>query len=140
MASLNFLPFPGLNSIIKYPESESIAKISINNLFFEFKINTSIIKEIGELDLDLELEVSNIKDNNAQDVFKWYKSEYIQQGWKLYNSLNKTGKDWELYCGVWTKGVMIQATVVGEGSILEKYTEYDVISGSALTNMFVVSL
>ena len=140
MASFNYVPFPGLNSIMRYPESKSIAKISINNLFLEFDINSSIINEIGELDLRLELEIFGIKNNDAQDVFSWYKSEYTKQGWDLYKSLHKTGTGWVVYCGVWTKGLMVQSTVVAEGSILEEYISYDVISGSALTDMITVSL
>lgn len=140
MASFNYVPFPGINSIIKYPNSKNIAKISIKNLFLEFDINSSIIKEIGEMDLSIELELFGIKNNNAQNIFSWYKSEYINQGWDLYKSLIKTGKDWEVYCGVWTKGLMVQASVVAEGSILEKYINYDVISGSALTNAITLKL
>jgi len=141
MASFNYVPFPGLNSITRYPDSKSIAKISIKNLFLEFDINSSIIKEIGELEnLSIELKLFGIENNNAQSVFTWYESEYITQGWELYKSLNKTGKNWKIYCSVWTQGIMVQATVVAEGSILEKYTDYDIISGSALTNMISYNL
>jgi hypothetical protein len=134
MASFNYLPFPGLNSMIRYPDSQSIAKISVNSLFLEFEINSSIINEIGELDMNIELEIFGIKNSDIESVFDWYKSEFSTQGWGLYKELHKTGSEWELYCGVWTKGLMVQSAVVVEGTIFDKYTSYDIISGAALTN------
>ena len=110
-------------------------------MFLEFDLNSTIINDFGELkNMSLELELFGIENNNAEDVFSWYKSEFSTQGWELYKSLNKNGKNWKVYCSVWTKGIMIQVTVVAEGSILKNYIDYDIISGSALTNMISFSL
>ena len=90
--------------------------------------------------MSIELELFGIENNNAEDVFSWYKSEYLKQGWELYKSYNDNGKNWKVYYGIWTKGIMVQATVVAEGSILKNYIDYDIISGSALTDMISFSL
>lgn len=141
MASYNYVPFPGLNSTIQYPDSKSIAKISIKKLFLEFDFNITINNDFGELEnMSIELELFGIENNNAEDVFSWYKSEYLTQGWELYKSFNENGKNWNVYYGIWTKGIMIQATVVAEGNILKNYIDYDVFSGSALNNMISFSL
>ena len=141
MASYNYVPFPGLNSTIQYPDSKSIAKISLKKLFLEFDLNSTISNDFEELEnMSIELELFDIENNKAEDVFLWYKSEYLKQGWELYKSFNENGKNWKVYCSVWTKGIMVQATVVAEGSILKNYVDYDIISGSALTNMISVSL
>ena len=140
MASFNYVPYSSNNSIIEYSNSERIAKISINNLSLEFEINSSIINEIGELDMNLELEIFGINNNNVQNVFTWYKSEFVAQGWELYKDLHKTGNEWEIYCGACTKDLMVQDVVVVESSIFDEYTSYDIISGSALTNMISVGL
>lgn len=141
MASYNYVPFPGLNSTIQYPDSKSIAKMSIKKLFLEFDFNSTINSDFGELEnMSIELELFGIENNNAEYVFSWYKSEYFKQGWELYKSFNENGKNLKVYYGIWTKGIMIQATVVAEGSILKNYVDYDVFSGSALTNMISFSL
>jgi len=141
MASYNYVPFPGLNSTIQYPDSKSIAKMSIKKLFLEFDLNSTINNDFDELEnMSIELELFGIENNNAEDVFSWYKSEYLTQGWELYKSFNENEKNWKVYYGIWTKGIMIQATVVAEGSILKNYIDYDVFSGSALTNMISFSL
>ena len=141
MASNNYVPFPGLNSTIQYPDSKSIAKISIKKLFLVLNLNSTIIDDFGELEnLSIELDLFGIENNNAEDVISWYKSEYLTHGWELYKSLNENGKNWKLYCGVWTKGIMVQATVIAQGSILNNYFDYDIISGSTLTNMISFSL
>ena len=141
MASYNYVPFPGLNSTIEYPDSKSIAKMSLKKLFLEFDLNSTISNDFGELEnMSIELELFGIENNNAEDVFSWYKSEYLTQGWKLYKSFNENGKNWKVYYGIWTKGIMVQATVVAEGSILKNYIDYDIISGSALTDMISFSL
>ena len=141
MASYNYVPFPGLNSTIQYPDSKSIAKMSIKKLFLIFDFNSTINSDFEELEnMSIELELFGIENNNAEDVFSWYKSEYSKQGWELYKSFNENGKNWKVYCSVWTKGIMVQATVVAEGSILKNYIDYDIISGSALTDMISFSL
>ena len=141
MASYNYVPFPGLNSTIEYPDSKSIAKMSLKKLFLEFDLNSTISNDFGELEnMSIELELFGIENNNAEDVFSWYKSEYLKQGWELYKSYNDNGKNWKVYYGIWTKGIMVQATVVAEGSILKNYSDYDIISGSALTDMISFSL
>jgi len=141
MASHNYVPFPGLNSTIKYPDSKSIAKISIKKFFLQFDLSSNISNDFGELEnMSIELELFGIKNDNSENVISWYKSEYLTQGWELYKSLNENGKNWKIYCSVWTKGIMVQATVIAEGSILKNYFDYDIISGSALTNMISVSL
>ena len=141
MASYNYVPFPGLNSTIQYPDSKSIAKMSIKKLFLIFDFNSTINSDFEELEnMSIELELFGIENNNAEDVFSWYKSEYLTQGWELYKSFNDNGKNWKVYYGIWTKGIMVQATVVAEGTILKNYIDYDVISGSALTDMISFSL
>lgn len=141
MASYNYVPFPGLNSTIEYPDSKSIAKMSLKKLFLEFDLNSTISNDFGELEnMSIELELFGIENNNADDVFSWYKSEYLKQGWELYKSYNDNGKNLNVYYGIWTKGIMVQATVVAEGSILKNYIDYDIISGSALTDMISFSL
>ncbi len=140
VASMNYVPFPGLNKMIEYPDSEKIAKVTIGAMISEISLNYSIVEEIDELDTTIELEIYGIKDNNAKDVFDWYLAEYTKNGWKLYTSSDKKGKNWALYYGVWTKGIMIQATMVGEGVIVEKYTAYDVMSGSAFTNIVEINI
>ena len=140
VAALNYVPLPGVNSIIRYPKSQNIAKLSIGNLFLEFDLNSTIIEEVGELDLDVELVIYGIKNNHATNVFNWYEWKYNVDGWELYKSSSNKGDGWELYYGIWTKGIMIQATVVGEGTILDKYTDYDVFTGTALTNGIAVGL
>ena len=140
MASYNYVPFPGLNSTIQYPDSKSIAKMSIKKLFLIFDFNSTINSDFEELEnMSIELELFGIENNNAEDVFSWYKSEYLTQGWELYKSFNDNGKNWKVYYGIWTKGIMVQATVVAEGTILKNYIDYDVISGSALTDMISFS-
>ena len=141
MASYNYVPFPGLSSTIQYPDSKSIAKMSLKKLFLEFDLNSTISNDFGELEnMSIELELFGIENNNADDVFSWYKSEYLKQGWELYKSYNDNGKNLNVYYGIWTKGIMVQATVVAEGSILKNYIDYDIISGSALTDMISFSL
>ena len=141
MASYNYVPFPGLNSTIEYPDSKSIAKMSLKKLFLEFDLNSTISNDFGELEnMSIELELFGIENNNADDVFSWYKSEYLKQGWELYKSYNDNGKNLNVYYGIWTKGIMVQATVVAEGSILKNYIDYDIISGSTLTDMISFSL
>jgi len=135
VAAYNYVPLPGINSMIRYPNSETIAKVTIGNLFLEFKINSTILEEMGDLDVDVELEVLGTKNINAYNTSKWYSNRYIDEGWKLYKSSKKYGDTWRLYYSIWRKGLMVQGTVVAEGSILEKYTDYDVIIGSVLTNI-----
>jgi hypothetical protein len=141
MASYNYVPFPGLNSTIQYPDSKSIAKMSIKKLFLELDLNSNFSNDFGELEnMSIELELFGIENNNAEDIFSWYKSEYLKQGWELYKSFNDNGNNLKVYYGIWTKGIMIQATVVAEGIILKNYIGYDIISGSALTDMISFSL
>jgi hypothetical protein len=140
-ASFNYVPMPGVNSMIKYPDSGNIAKITVGNIATdEILIDSTIVEELGKFNQTIELELSGIKNNNAADVFEWYKSEYAKSGWEMYNSGTKKGDDWKLYYGAWTKGIMVQVTATLEGKVLEEYVTFDVILGSVLTNMIEIGL
>lgn len=140
-ASFNYVPLSGVNSMIKYPNSGNIAKITVGNIATDdISIDSSLVEELGKFNQTIELELSGIKKNNAANIFKWYELEYVENGWELYDSGTKKGSDWKLYYGVWTKGIMVQVTTALEGEILEKYVTFDVIVGSALTNMIEIGL
>jgi len=140
-ATHNYVPMPGVNSMIDYPNSGTIAKITVGNIATDdIKVDSSMVEELGKFNRTIELELSGIKNNNAKGIFEWFESEYEKSGWELYDSGSKKGDDWKIFYGAWTKGIMVQVTATLEGEILEDYVTFDVIVGSALTNMIEIGL
>jgi len=133
-ASMNYVPFPGLNSIFIYPSSERMAKITIGTMVNDLTIDIEEIDEIEDLDTNLDLEIFGSEEDNIDDIYDWYLDEYRDNGWNKYKSKKYSTKNSELYYTIWTKGIMVQATIIGQGKAIEKYTDYYTLIGSIITD------
>ena len=133
-ASMNYVPFPGLNSVIIYPASEKIAKITVGTMVNDLTIDIEEIDDIEDLDTNLELEIFGSEEDNIDDIYDWYLERYRDDGWSEYKNKKYSTKNSELYYTIWTKGIMVQATFIGQGKAIDKYTDYDTLIGSIITN------
>lgn len=121
---LNYLPNPLVSNVAaEYPGSTLL--VADASFLSSMGVDASTVSMLGELNI----EVYGIDNGCGSCVVSWYEDRNRRDGWSVVQeaTADDSGTGWQSYVRGWEKGLMGQLIWVGEGTMVERYSGYDVI-------------